>query len=69
MRTVLAQREPEIKPPRVLDDGGRELVAGVRDRQHPRTLSPWPDRHGQQTATVPVTMPSVEFREKKAPVP
>src|SRR5688500_6771901 len=42
----VAQREPEIKPHGMLDDGGWELMAGVRDWLHPgRLLSPLTERH------------------------
>ena len=39
LNVPVAQREPEIKPHGMLDDGGWELVAGIRDRLHPGRLS------------------------------
>jgi hypothetical protein len=41
-----AQRESEIKLHRMLDDGGWELMAGIRDQLHPgRLSSPLSERH------------------------
>jgi len=36
----VAVREPEIQPDRVLDQGGRELMAGIRDRRCPSRITP-----------------------------
>jgi hypothetical protein len=42
----VTQREPKIEPDRVLDDGGWELVACIRDWRHPEMVTSWQaDRH------------------------
>lgn len=53
---AVAQREPEIKPDCLLDDRGRELVAGVGDRRHPSRLSTRPaDRHRSRDNAEPTS--------------
>jgi hypothetical protein len=54
----IAEREPTIKPDRVLDDGGRELVASVRDWLHPSSYCHW-----RRNATIAMTMPFDEMTE------